>query len=256
MSSLSYLELLKAKQAKLLKVNNLFKSGVGERSDFANKHLCGSDNVSFNHPKDSVMKLSFIRDVKLGSFNKRFIKLMDLCCDKYLLCSFPNCGNKKRFPSHKASEEVIHSGEKPFKCSDCKYAANRKYIKEHQLRKHFQNTGCKNVFVCDFDGCNFRTTLKWNAIKHHRRHLKIKSFKCQHPGCGRSFVSRSNLHNHDVSHGEKKRFRGIQNNCKFATKRPSTLRLHQATHSTISAFKCPHNNCSYAASKSPVFGLT
>ncbi len=116
-----------------------------------------------------------------------------------------------------------HTGEKPFKCTQCDYAATTKgQITVHVARKHtdvrpFPCGQCDSKFVTNSelqkhilqkhtnirphacDHCNYTSVTEWTLQEHVRAiHLGERSFKCLE--CGDTFAWAGNLREHEARH--------------------------------------------------------
>ncbi|XP_029496166.1 zinc finger protein 883-like [Oncorhynchus nerka] len=129
------------------------------------------------------------------------------------------------------SHQMIHSPEKPHRCSECgkSFAAAitlREHMKMHSEDKPYKCTQCRKSFIR-------RRHLK----KHQELHAREKPFTCSQ--CGKGFTTSSNLKQHQRTHAGDKPHRCTQCGKCFAA--ASTLREHQRIHSGEKPYKC--NQC-------------
>ncbi|KAA1477311.1 hypothetical protein DENSPDRAFT_875196 [Dentipellis sp. KUC8613] len=97
-------------------------------------------------------------------------------------CDEPDCDKRFWTAQHlKAHEDVIHKGEKPFKCTSCPAA----FLKHHQLRAHAATEhappGTK-PYQCEHEGC----TKSFSTNQKLRTHAKVHNetrYTCSHDSC-------------------------------------------------------------------------
>ena len=147
-------------------------------------------------------------------------------------CKVEGCQYMSGDSYHLKRHQIIHSNEKPFKCSqkDCDKTYKtllhmRTHLKTHQniekseflcqhsncgkvfLHKHtldkhqvlYHSSNCEQTYMCDHNGCGQQFKNK----KHMKRHQNIHSqstegpFNCSYKECGRSFDSKNGLRCHE-----------------------------------------------------------
>jgi hypothetical protein len=89
---------------------------------------------------------------------------------------------------------LIHSGEKPFKCTvtSCK----QRFRTYGHLKDHMSTHFNLRFFHCEKCGASF--SRKWTLKKHYYTHTGEKPFNCQY--CHKKFADKSNLTTHMKKH--------------------------------------------------------
>ncbi|MCI4394710.1 hypothetical protein PGIGA_G00171950 [Pangasianodon gigas] len=114
--------------------------------------------------------------------------------EKPYQCS--ECGRGFAHQSNLQTHRRIHTGEKPFQCAEC----GRSFSRHTVLRLHQRVHTGERPYPCPECGKSFSDRCA--VIKHHRIHTGQKLYPCVQ--CGRSFAHQSHLHRHQRIHtGEK-----------------------------------------------------
>ena len=125
---------------------------------------------------------------------------------------------------------------------ECPYCVgnNKEKFKANEdakLIQHIKNTHKgKNRFICWYEICHKRFTLKSNLTVHIKTHTGERSFTCKH--CNKSFITKQNLTVHIKTHTGERPFTCTHCNKRFATKQNRTK--HIRTHTGERPFTCTH----------------
>lgn len=133
----------------------------------------------------------------------------------------------------------IHTGERPYKCSECDMR-----FKDRSTRKTHEKVHTEvKAFKCDFCEKQFRS--KANRMEHMRTHTGEKPYICQ--TCNERFrtstLYRIHINNHGIP-GVSKQY--ICTICDRSFQNTSTLNLHvRILHNGEELFKCSTCNKSF-----------
>eukprot|EP00045_Choanoeca_perplexa_P003969 m.34641 g.34641 ORF g.34641 m.34641 type:complete len:429 (-) comp12329_c0_seq1:238-1524(-) len=84
----------------------------------------------------------------------------------------------------------------------------------------------KELFQCDFPGCNKTFTLKRNMLRHVKLHTEAKKHACDFPGCNRRFHRASDLRSHLLTHDPARKFPCTHPGCSASYTRRTDLQTH------------------------------
>ncbi|XP_066304519.1 zinc finger protein ZFP2-like [Branchiostoma lanceolatum] len=130
-----------------------------------------------------------------------------------------------------------HTGERPFKCPHCDYAA---LVSSHLERHILRHTGDR-PFMCE--ECGYMAMTKDLLTNHRRTHSGEKPYRCEL--CGYAASRRHHLQGHMAKHAPVKPDRRFKCEfCDYAAVRKFHLVRHVTRHTGEKPFKC--NMCEYS----------
>uniref|UniRef100_A0A8C0FZG5 C2H2-type domain-containing protein n=1 Tax=Chelonoidis abingdonii TaxID=106734 RepID=A0A8C0FZG5_CHEAB len=137
-------------------------------------------------------------------------------------------GNQPKSERHKGKEvgkalvkhQMLHTGERPYKCPDC----GKSYSDSSSLISHQRTHTGEKPYTCVDCGKSFNQNSTLN--RHKRLHTGEKPYKCTE--CGKSFSQRSNLSVHQRLHTGEKPYKCPD--CGKSFNRRSNLSVHKKLH--------------------------
>ncbi|XP_019639574.1 PREDICTED: zinc finger protein 808-like [Branchiostoma belcheri] len=144
----------------------------------------------------------------------------------------PDCGHTFRTVSLlRLHVRRKHTGERPFQCPHCSYAA---LVSSHLERHILRHTGVR-PYMCE--DCGYMASTKDVLANHRRTHSGEKPYRCE--VCGYAARRRHHLQGHMAKHAPVKPDRTFKCEfCDYAAVRKFHLVRHMSRHFGEKPFKC------------------
>lgn len=86
--------------------------------------------------------------------------------ERQYTCPVAGCGKKFLDNSKLKRHQLVHTGEKPFKCELC----FKRFSLDFNLRTHLRTHTGEKPYMCNYPGCNKRFTQSSNLTAHEKTH--------------------------------------------------------------------------------------
>lgn len=185
--------------------------------------------------------------------NKRFAHSGNLTTHKRIHsgekpfeCTDSNCDMAFARSNDLTKHLRVHTGEKPYKCLeiDC----GKAFAQSSGLHRHLRSHSGEQPYKCE--QCGKKFTASGSLIIHMRVHSGEKPYNCTEPGCDKRFAQSYNLTQHMRAHTGERPYKCSQPECDQAFAQSTNLTVHMRTHTGERPFECPESNCDKAFARS------
>ncbi|XP_040613881.1 zinc finger protein 42-like [Mesocricetus auratus] len=109
----------------------------------------------------------------------------------------PQTGCRKKLRNKTAlRKHMLVNGPRPHVCAEC----GKAFVESSKLKRHLLVHSGEKPFRCTFEGCGKCFSLDFNLRTHIRIHTGEKRFVCPFGGCQKSFIQSSNMKTHIQIH--------------------------------------------------------
>lgn len=139
------------------------------------------------------------------------------------------CGRGFAISGHLTRHKAIHTGERPYKCSEV--ACDKSYARKDNLNRHMLSAHSRDqwAYICDVSGCGKKFPTPNKLRRHRNLHERPTPYKCDE--CGAAFRKKRQLALHRTDHTGRLPYPCDEEGCDREFPTPSKLRKHKLWHS-------------------------